>query len=106
MQKFLAFVTAVIFFHTLGADGRLALAVVLPPETAVPKEETVPSEVAPEPESGSHVANPFEESAKPDAYEAIKQKRQRTILYIILGIVLLLCAYWWTFGKLHHKIPD
>lgn len=105
MEKSLACLTVMIFLCAAAADAELAMAAVLPPESLAPEEEAAPSEVAPAPESTSHLENPFEESAKPYPYEQVKRKRERMTIYIILGVVLLLCAYWWTSGKLHHKFP-
>jgi len=106
LENLLLRLTVVILSCTLTAGAHLAMAVVLPPETLAPEEETVPSELAPEPEPSPHPDNPFRESAKPDAYELMRQKHEKTTIYVIVGVVFLLCVYWWTSGKLHHKIPQ
>ena len=98
--------TVAILVYTIAADLDPGMAVVLPPETLPPKEEVVPPEAAPEPESSVELRNPFEEPTKPTPYEQLKRKREKTTIYIIVGVVLLLCLYWWTSGKLHHRIPQ
>jgi len=100
------FLTAAILVYAAAANADRTLAVLLPPETSPPKEEVVPPETPPETEPGAEPENPFEESTKPTPYEETKRKREKTTIYIIVGVVLLLCLYWWTSGKLHHKIPQ
>ncbi len=40
--------------------------------------------------------------------EELRKKKEMLSKIIVIGIVgvlFLVCAYWWTYGKLHHKLP-
>ncbi len=34
-----------------------------------------------------------------------KEMMNKIIVIGIVGVLFLVCAYWWTYGKLHHKLP-
>jgi hypothetical protein len=87
-----------------GHAGR-AMAVVVPPEAVSPEGETAPTELDSEIEDGSEEENPLAESEDADRHMQARQKRERTAIFIILAVLVLLCAYWWTSGKLHHRMP-
>ena len=33
------------------------------------------------------------------------EKRNKIIVLAIFGVLFIICMYWWTYGKLHHKLP-
>ena len=40
--------------------------------------------------------------------EEVDRKYQQKINYIIIivfAVLFIICMYWWTYGKLHHKLP-
>lgn len=67
-------------------------------ETAPPETTLAPSQETPEP------ADPFEELSKPSSESTTRARETKTII-IILAVLVLLCAYWLTSGRLHHRFP-
>jgi hypothetical protein len=105
LETSLIVLIAGVLLCVLATDISSAAAAVVPPETAPSEEEVVPSEIPPEAEFREPLKDPFQESRNPDPYETIRRKREKRTLYIILGVVVLLCAYWLSSGRLHHRLP-
>ncbi len=97
--------TAILLFSIYFAHHSPAVAAVLSPEGKPPEEGKPAAETVTEPESAPLPENPFGKPAQHDPSEAIRKKRERTTILIIVGVVVLLCAYWLTSGKLHHRFP-
>jgi hypothetical protein len=94
-----------VLFAMLGGDGWSANTKVMPPESAPLQEDAVRSGTAGDVERNSGPENPPEKSDQTDPYEQLRREREKKIVYIIVGVVLLLGLYWWTSGKLHHRLP-
>ncbi len=102
-------VFAAAFLCTLAAGASLApergvLAVAVQPGTPPAEKEPAASELVREPQRSPERKNPFEQPDD-DPYVIMRQRREKRMLIIILGVVALVCAYWLTSGKLHHRIP-
>ena len=106
LKRCLLCLTVAVLLNATGGSGNRAAAVVLPSETASPEEKLTTLQTAPESEPNSELENPFEQSGESKTYEEVRHKRENRAIFIILAVLLLLCAYWWTSGKLHHKIPE
>jgi hypothetical protein len=105
LEKPLAILTASMLLCVLMADFCPVAAVTVTPEgapreqEALPEKTLAPSKETPEPE------NPFEESSRRSSSEAMRRKRETRTIIIILAVLVLLCAYWLTSGRLHHRFP-
>ncbi len=45
------------------------------------------------------------DQAVQDVKDKKRQRTQKIIVVSIFGVFLILGVYWWTYGKLHHKLP-
>lgn len=104
LGKPLAILTASTLLCVLMVDSCPA-AVTMTPQGAPPEQEALPektlapSKETPEPE------DPFEELSRRTSSEAMRRKRETRTIIIILAVLVLLCAYWLTSGRLHHRFP-
>ena len=66
------------------------------PETGITKPEEQP-QVA---ESGND-----KEIERMAEIDLAWQRKVKIIVVAIFCVLLILCGYWWTYGRLHHKVP-
>jgi hypothetical protein len=105
LERVLVYLVSGVICCALAAQLCPVAAVTAPPESAPTEKEPAPPQIAPARERDAQPENPFRKSANPDAYEQVRQKREKRTIIIILTVVVLLCAYWLTSGRLHHRLP-
>lgn len=105
LEKPLSLLTMGMLLCGLAGGFRPLSAVTVTPE-APPQEEIVPPETSLAPSQQSpEPADPFEELSKSPSSESSRRDRETRTIIIILAVLVLLCAYWLTSGRLHHRFP-
>jgi hypothetical protein len=105
LEKALAILTVGMLLCVLMADFCLVAAVTVTPQGAPPEQEALPEKTLAPSKETPKPENPFEELSRRTSSEAMRRKRETRTIIIILAVLVLLCAYWLTSGRLHHRLP-